>query len=84
MMKMTTDIGSNKIFNALLRTSLKAFVMKVFQEVSPSNQYSDNWHIYFTIFSIIFLAVGTIFQPADCQPYVRFNPFGSSITNMKA
>ena len=45
MMKITTDIGSNKIFNALLRTSLKAFVMKVFQEVSPSNQYSDNWHI---------------------------------------
>ena len=37
--------GKQRVLSALLRSSLKAFVMKVFHEVSPSSQYSDNWHI---------------------------------------
>lgn len=37
--------GKQRVLSALLRSSLKAFVMKVFNEVSPSSKYSDNWHI---------------------------------------
>lgn len=33
------------IFNAILRTDFKSFVIKVFNEVSPGSTYMDNWHI---------------------------------------
>lgn len=33
------------ILNAILRTDFKSFVEKVFNEVSPSALYMDNWHI---------------------------------------
>ena len=32
-------------FHALLRKDFKAFVCKVFAEVSPQSLYLDNWHI---------------------------------------
>ena len=33
------------ILKALLREDFKSFVMKVFSEISPNAEYSDNWHI---------------------------------------
>lgn len=33
------------IFNAILRTDFKSFVIKVFNEMSPGSTYMDNWHI---------------------------------------
>lgn len=36
---------NRNILNAILRTDFKSFVQKVFNEVSPSSEYLDNWHI---------------------------------------
>lgn len=33
------------MLNAILRIDFKSFVQKVFNEVSPSSEYLDNWHI---------------------------------------
>lgn len=43
---MTEPINESKMFAlSLLRSDFKSFVIKVFKEVSPANEYLDNWHI---------------------------------------
>lgn len=37
--------NSQEVLNAILRTDFKAFVRKVFDEVSGADEYKDNWHI---------------------------------------
>lgn len=34
-----------EFFNSLLREDFKSFLMKVFSEIAPNSEYSDNWHI---------------------------------------
>ena len=41
---MICDDGRT-VFNALLRENLEAFIEKAFQEVSPGDVFSPNWHI---------------------------------------
>ena len=36
---------NKELFNAILRTDFKSFVVKVFNEVSANSVFSDNWHI---------------------------------------
>ena len=38
-------VPKHQWFHALLRKDFKAFVCKVFAEVSPQSLYLDNWHI---------------------------------------
>ncbi len=40
-----TPQQQRKLFQALLRSDFKSFVMKVFYEVSGGTKYIDNWHI---------------------------------------
>ena len=38
-------LNEAQAFRSLLRSDLKSFCRKVFNEVSPGTKYRDNWHI---------------------------------------
>jgi predicted phage terminase large subunit-like protein len=42
---MTKTIDQQAVLSAILRTDFKAFVRKVFEEVSGADEFKDNWHI---------------------------------------
>lgn len=42
---MTNNSSEKTFLNSILRDNFKSFVQKVFNEVSPSSKYLDNWHI---------------------------------------
>jgi len=43
-MKLKTNEIIN-IYGSVYKSDFKAFVRKVFNEVSPNSQYLDNWHV---------------------------------------